>query len=172
MHRPAIAALHGGCHALLRGHRLAQRLPAVVVALGLELQAQRVHEVVGQHADEQVPLDAPVDLVEHRALAGVNYLGIYDTETGQLLTGGYMDCAMPRADDLPSFTVETAGPDTRTPCTHNPLGFKGCGEAGPSAVINAIGHALGVKDVAMPATPYTVWKAARAAQAAASTAPR
>jgi len=90
--------------------------------------------------------------------------GIYDTETGQLLTGSYMDYAMPRADDLPSFTVETA---KGTPCTHNPLGVKGCGEAGaigsPPAVINAICHALGVKDVPMPATPYTVWKAAQAA---------
>ena len=90
--------------------------------------------------------------------------GIYDTETGQLLTGSYMDYAMPRADDLPSFTVETAGPESCTPCTHNPLGVKGCGEAGaigsPPAVINAICHALGVKDVPMPATPYTVWKAA------------
>ena len=45
--------------------------------------------------------------------------GVYDTETGQLPTGSYMDCAMPRADDRPSFTVETA---KGTPCTHNPLG--------------------------------------------------
>jgi carbon-monoxide dehydrogenase large subunit len=90
--------------------------------------------------------------------------GVYDTDSGQLLTGSYMDYAMPRADDLPSFTVETA---KGTPCTHNPLGVKGCGEAGaigsPPAVINAICHALGVKDVPMPATPYTVWKAAQAA---------
>jgi len=90
--------------------------------------------------------------------------GVYDGETGQLLTGSYMDYAMPRADDLPSFTVETA---KGTPCTHNPLGVKGCGEAGaigsPPAVINAICHALGVKDVPMPATPYTVWKAAQSA---------
>jgi carbon-monoxide dehydrogenase large subunit len=88
--------------------------------------------------------------------------GVYDTETGQLLSGSYMDYAMPRADDLPSFTVETA---KGTPCTHNPLGVKGCGEAGaigsPPAVINAICHALGVKDVPMPATPFTVWTAAR-----------
>ena len=91
--------------------------------------------------------------------------GVYDTETGQLLTGSYMDYAMPRADDLPSFTVETA---KGTPCTHNPLGVKGCGEAGaigsPPAVINAICHALGIKDVPMPATPYTVWKAVQAAR--------
>jgi carbon-monoxide dehydrogenase large subunit len=91
--------------------------------------------------------------------------GVYDTETGQLLTGSYMDYAMPRADDLPSFNVETA---KGTPCTHNPLGVKGCGEAGaigsPPAVINAICHALGIKDVPMPATPYTVWKAVQAAR--------
>ena len=90
--------------------------------------------------------------------------GVYDSESGQLLTGSYMDYAMPRADDLPSFTVETA---KGTPCTHNPLGVKGCGEAGaigsPPAVINAICNALGVKDVPMPATPFTVWKAARSA---------
>ena len=91
--------------------------------------------------------------------------GVYDNETGQLLSGSYMDYAMPRADDLPSFTVETA---KGTPCTHNPLGVKGCGEAGaigsPPAVINAICHALGVKDVPMPASPYTVWQAAQAAR--------
>ncbi len=93
--------------------------------------------------------------------------GVYDTETGQLLTGSYMDYAMPRADDLPSFTVETA---KGTPCTHNPLGVKGCGEAGaigsPPAVINAICHALGIKDMPMPATPFAVWAAARSATAA------
>ncbi|MDP4299605.1 xanthine dehydrogenase family protein molybdopterin-binding subunit [Leptothrix discophora] len=89
---------------------------------------------------------------------------IYDEETGQLLTGSYMDYAMPRADDLPSLMVETA---KGTPCTHNPLGVKGCGEAGaigtPPAVINAVCDALGVKDVPMPATPYAVWQAARGA---------
>jgi len=90
--------------------------------------------------------------------------GVYDPDSGQLLTGSYMDYAMPRADDLPSFTVEMA---KGTPCTHNPLGVKGCGEAGaigsPPAVINAICDALGVKDLPMPATPFTVWKAARGA---------
>ena len=91
--------------------------------------------------------------------------GVYDTETGQLLSGSFMDYTMPRADDLPSFTVETA---KGTPCTHNPLGVKGCGEAGaigsPPAVINAICHALGIKDMPMPATPFAVWTAARAAR--------
>jgi carbon-monoxide dehydrogenase large subunit len=91
---------------------------------------------------------------------------VYDPESGQLLSGSYMDYAMPRADDMPHFTVETV---KGTPCTHNPLGVKGCGEAGaigsPPALINAICHALGVKDVPMPASPYNVWKAAQGAAA-------
>jgi len=90
---------------------------------------------------------------------------VYDRESGQLLTGTYMDYAMPRADDLPAFKVDTRV----TPCTHNPLGVKGCGEAGaigaPAAVINALCDALGVKDIEMPATPERVWRAARAARA-------
>ena len=92
--------------------------------------------------------------------------GIYN-EDGQLVTGSYMDYTMPRADDLPSFTVETV---KGTPCSHNPLGVKGCGEAGaigsPAAVINAVTDALahlGIKDVPMPATPHTVWKTIRSA---------
>ena len=84
---------------------------------------------------------------------------IYDAESGQLLTGSYMDYTMPRADDLPMFKVDTKV----TACTHNPLGVKGCGEAGaigaPPAVINAITDALGVKDIAMPATSERVWRA-------------
>ncbi|MBX3644154.1 MAG: xanthine dehydrogenase family protein molybdopterin-binding subunit [Rubrivivax sp.] len=84
----------------------------------------------------------------------------YDAETGQLLTGSYMDYAMPRADDLPSFQLD----HTVTPCTHNPLGVKGCGEAGaigaPPAFINALTDALGVRDIAMPATTERVWRAA------------
>ena len=86
--------------------------------------------------------------------------GVYDADTGQLLSGSYMDYAMPRADDLPSFTVETV---KGTPCTHNPLGVKGCGEAGaigsPAALINAVCNAIGVKDLPMPASPYNVWRA-------------
>jgi len=94
--------------------------------------------------------------------------GCVYNEDGQLVTGTYMDYAMPRADDLPHFVVETA---KGTPCTHNPLGVKGCGEAGAigstPAVINAIVDALaplGVRDIPMPATPYSVWKAIQAAQ--------
>jgi len=85
---------------------------------------------------------------------------VYDTASGQLLTGTYMDYTMPRADDLPNFSVD----HTVTPCTHNPLGVKGCGEAGaigsPPAFINALTDALGVKDIAMPATAEKVWRAA------------
>jgi carbon-monoxide dehydrogenase large subunit len=86
---------------------------------------------------------------------------VYDPESGQLLSGTFTDYAMPRADDLPSFQVDTQV----TPCTHNPLGVKGCGEAGaigsPPAVIGAIVDALkdlGVRDVPMPATPFRVWQ--------------
>ena len=82
----------------------------------------------------------------------------YDPETGQLVTGTMLDYCMPRADDVPSYKLETR----ETPCTHNPLGVKGCGEAGaigaPAALINAITDALGVKDIEMPATPQRVWR--------------
>ncbi|MEM6463549.1 MAG: xanthine dehydrogenase family protein molybdopterin-binding subunit [Pseudomonadota bacterium] len=83
----------------------------------------------------------------------------YDAKNGHLLTGSYMDYTMPRAVDLPSFTVET----TKTESPSNPLGLKGCGEAGaigsPPAVINAITGAIGTNDLAMPATPQAVWAA-------------
>jgi carbon-monoxide dehydrogenase large subunit len=91
-------------------------------------------------------------------LEGVRY-----NEEGQLVTASYMDYAMPRADDLPSFHVGM----TVTPCPSNPLGVKGCGEAGaiaaPAAVINAITDAVGHEHVAMPATAETVWKACQRA---------
>jgi carbon-monoxide dehydrogenase large subunit len=86
---------------------------------------------------------------------------VYDKETGQLLTGSYNDYAMPRADDLPSFALST----NVTLCTHNPLGVKGCGEAGaigaPAAIANAVVDALkplGVKHVEMPLTPERLWR--------------
>jgi carbon-monoxide dehydrogenase large subunit len=85
---------------------------------------------------------------------------VYD-DGGQLLTASYMDYTMPRAADLPSFQVSTSN----TPCPSNPLGIKGCGEAGaigsPPAVINAITDALGHENLTMPATPQKVWKAVR-----------
>ncbi|HRY04161.1 MAG TPA: xanthine dehydrogenase family protein molybdopterin-binding subunit [Beijerinckiaceae bacterium] len=85
---------------------------------------------------------------------------VYDAE-GQLITASYMDYTMPRAQDLPSYNVGM----TITPCPSNPLGIKGCGEAGaiasPPAVINAITNALGHENITMPATPEKVWKAAQ-----------
>ena len=93
---------------------------------------------------------------------------VYDRDSGQLLTGSYMDYAMPRADDLPNFKIG----HVCTPCTTNPLGTKGCGEAGaigsPPAVMNAVLDALaplGVKDMDMPASPHRVWKAIQEARA-------
>ena len=90
---------------------------------------------------------------------------LYD-DGGQLLTGSYMDYTMPRADDVPSFSVSTRS----TPCPHNPLGVKGCGEAGaiaaPAAVMNAVHDALrgrGVTRIDMPATPARIWQALQAA---------
>ncbi len=87
---------------------------------------------------------------------------VYD-DSGQLITASYMDYCMPRADDLPSYVVSM----TTTPCPSNPLGMKGCGEAGaiaaPPALINAITDALGHEEVAMPATPQAVWRAAQKA---------
>ncbi|MBP2550272.1 carbon-monoxide dehydrogenase large subunit [Neorhizobium galegae] len=83
----------------------------------------------------------------------------YDEQNGQLLTASYMDYAMPRADDLPSFTLS----HQNTPCPGNPLGIKGCGEAGaigsPPALINAITDAIGINHLHMPATPLKVWSA-------------
>jgi aerobic carbon-monoxide dehydrogenase large subunit len=93
---------------------------------------------------------------------------VYDRETAQLLTGSFMDYTMPRADDFPEFKIG----HVCTPCTTNPLGTKGCGEAGaigsPPAVINAVLDALaplGVRDIDMPATSHRVWQAIEAAKA-------
>ena len=91
---------------------------------------------------------------------------VYDEDSGQLLTGTFMDYAMPRADDLPFFSFSTRN----VPCKANPLGIKGAGEAGaigaPPALINAIVDALhhkGVRHIDMPATPKRVWEAMHAA---------
>ncbi|WP_135449062.1 xanthine dehydrogenase family protein molybdopterin-binding subunit [Tabrizicola caldifontis] len=90
---------------------------------------------------------------------------VYD-ENGQLLSGSFMDYAMPRADDLPFYRVDHS---CATPCTHNPLGVKGCGEAGaigsPPAVVNAVIDALHrggfthVTHIDMPVSPARVWQA-------------
>jgi carbon-monoxide dehydrogenase large subunit len=92
---------------------------------------------------------------------------VYDNDSGQLLAGSFMDYAMPRAGDIPSFAFSTHN----VPTKGNPLGVKGAGEAGavgaPPAVINAIVDALnrraGVRHIDMPATPRRVWEALHAA---------
>jgi len=90
---------------------------------------------------------------------------VYDLESGQLVTGSYMDYCMPRADNLPSFNLGF----TTTENPSNPLGVKGCGEAGaiaaPAAVMNAVTDAIGA-DLQMPATPEKIWRALRARGAA------
>ncbi len=83
---------------------------------------------------------------------------VYDSN-GQLVSGSFMDYTMPRAENFPSFKVDM----TVTRCPSNPLGIKGCGEAGaiaaPAAVINAITDAIGSEELPMPATPEVVWAA-------------
>ena len=92
---------------------------------------------------------------------------IYDAD-GQLLTGSYMDYAMPRAEDAPLFAHDFHPVPAKT----NPLGAKGCGEAGCAgalpSVMNALVDALseyGIRHIDMPATPERVWQAIREARA-------
>ena len=96
---------------------------------------------------------------------------VYDPDSGQLLSGSFMDYAMPRAGDLPSFAFSTHN----VPSTSNPLGVKGAGEAGavgaPPAVINAIVDALsrfGLRHIDMPATPRRIWEVLNDAPALAA----
>lgn len=91
----------------------------------------------------------------------------YDPESGQILAGSFLDYGMPRADDLVNFTGEL---DESQPCTHNPLGAKGCGESGcigsPAALVSAVLDALGplgVTDIDMPLTPLRIWDAIQGA---------
>ena len=88
---------------------------------------------------------------------------VYDKE-GQLVSGSFMDYSMPRAENFPAFKVGTIV----TKCPSNPLGIKGCGEAGaiaaPAAVINAITDAIGSENIAMPATAQAVWAALQKAR--------
>ena len=86
---------------------------------------------------------------------------VYDRGSGQLISGSFMDYCMPRADNLPSFDIFLEG----VPCTTNPLGVKGSGEAGAiaglpaavNAVLDALGS-IGVQTLNGPATPETVWR--------------
>jgi aerobic carbon-monoxide dehydrogenase large subunit len=86
--------------------------------------------------------------------------GVYDEQSGQLMSGSFMDYCMPRADNLPNLVIQPHS----TTCTHTPMGVKGCGECGtigsPAAVINAVVDALkplGVSHVDMPASPNRIW---------------
>jgi len=92
---------------------------------------------------------------------------VYDRDSGQLLTGSYMDYGMPRANDMGTLTTEFIN----VPCTTHPIGIKGVGESGtigaPPAVMNAVVDALrplGISHVDMPATPARVWQAIRGAE--------
>ena len=87
---------------------------------------------------------------------------VYDRETGQILTGSFMDYAMPRASDVPNFVYA----DLPTRATTNPLGVKGCGEAGCAGSLTSIMNAIidglsvyGIRHIDMPATPHKVWQA-------------
>ena len=99
-------------------------------------------------------------LVEHQ---------VYDRQSGQLLSGSFMDYGMPRADTMPNIETELE----EVPCKTNPLGVKGIGESGtigaPPTVINAIIDALkplGVDHIDMPATPQRVWETISRARSA------
>jgi carbon-monoxide dehydrogenase large subunit len=123
-------------------------------------------EVVSYHAVDDIGTVINPMIVEGQVHGGLAQgIGqalaertVYDA--GQLVSGSFMDYALPRAGDLPRFHSET---DESQPCTHNPLGAKGCGEAGaigaPPAVMNALLDALGVADLEMPATPHRLWQA-------------
>ncbi len=91
---------------------------------------------------------------------------VYEADTGQLVTGSFMDYCMPRADDFCSFTLASHSTPTKT----NPMGVKGVGECGTvggiGAVMNAVNDALaplGVRNLSMPTTPEKVWRAIREA---------
>ena len=116
------------------------------------LVAGQVHGGVGQGIGQA--------LMEHT---------VYDPDSGQLLSGSFMDYTMPRADDIPSMNIDT----NEVLCKTNPLGVKGAGEAGalvaPPVVIAAIADALrdyGVTHIDMPATPERIWQIMQQGQAA------
>ncbi|HVB15112.1 MAG TPA: molybdopterin cofactor-binding domain-containing protein, partial [Stellaceae bacterium] len=90
----------------------------------------------------------------------------FDSGSGQLITGTFMDYAMPRADTVPAMHCVS----NPVPTTTNPLGVKGAGEAGAVGAMPAVGNALadalaplGITDIPMPASPERLWQAIRAA---------
>jgi carbon-monoxide dehydrogenase large subunit len=124
-----------------------QRLTAVDdygILVNPMIAAGQVHGAIAQGAGQA--------LLEH---------AVYDRDSGQPVSGTFMDYAMPRAGDLPSFDIAFAG----TRCTTNPIGVKGCGEAGAialfPAIANAIVDAVGVTTLNGPASANHVWQAMR-----------
>jgi len=122
----------------------------------------------GAHIDETIVAGQVHGAIAQGVGQALLEEAVFDPETGQPLTGSFMDYAMPRADDLPAFEVAF----TPTRCTTNPLGVKGCGEsgaiAGYPAVTNAILDALaplGVRSFDGAATPFRIWQAIREAAA-------
>jgi carbon-monoxide dehydrogenase large subunit len=133
----------------------------------VEVDAQTgAAQLVSYHAVDDIGTVINPMIVEgqiHGGLAqGIGQAMVERTvyEEGQLLSGSFMDYALPRATDLPRFICEV---DETQPCTHNPLGAKGCGESGaigaPAAVMSALLDALEVADLEMPATPHRIWRA-------------
>ncbi len=131
-------------------------------------------EIVDYNAVHDVGVEINPLLVEGQVHGGIAQAAgqalmeniVYDPDSGQLLSGSFMDYSMPRADDLPNYDVASHPVPTST----NPLGVKGAGECGTvgglSAVMNAINDALaplGIRNLAMPATPESVWRALRQA---------
>jgi len=136
-------------------------------------------ELVRYTAVNDVGVELNPPLVEGQAVGGIaQAIGqalmekiVYDPDSGQVLTGSFMDYCMPRADDLCSFSIGSHPVPTKT----NPLGVKGAGEGGTvgglAAVMNAVNDALaplGVRNLGMPATPERVWRAIQEAQAGAA----
>jgi len=117
--------------------------------------------------DDSLPGQAYTVMIRSQNAHGV----IYDSD-GQLLTGSFMDYAMPRAADVPSFVLA----DHPAPAKTNPLGVKGCGEAGCAgaltSVMNAVMDALadqGIRHLDMPLTPASIWQALHDARTQSNT---
>ncbi len=169
------ASAEAGIEARFRFHAEAQTFPNGCHIAEVEIDRETgVLAIVAYTAVDDFGLVVNPLIVDgqlHGALAqglgqAVFERSVYDPGSGQLLTGSLMDYCLPRADDLPAFDWAR----NVTPCTANPLGTKGCGEAGciggPPAIVNAVIDALapvGVRSVDMPLTSEYLWRVIRAA---------
>jgi len=122
--------------------------------------------IAGMRTRARIKLEGVVQGIGQALMEHVRY-----DESGQPITGSLMDYALPRAEDVPNMTVG----DHPVPATTNPLGSKGCGEAGCagslSTVVNAVIDALseyGIKHIDMPLTPERIWRAIQEAKAKAA----